>query len=221
MVVLKYKKKHGEWVKVGVAAKGEEGKAATVAVGSVVSVEPEVSAEVVNEGTENAAVFSFKIPKGNRGKAATVRVGTVITGEPGAEAEVTNSGTDTDAIFNFVIPRGESGGSSGGSTIASAVSIQDSKGEFTAQNVEDALSELKDETKYAMEQAYSGYFIADTTRYALYQCEDINMSQDGRTISLKKARYINPDDKSLVTADVVYDEIQMTIGNIAQLLSEI
>lgn len=46
---------------------GVPGEAATVSVGSVTTVEPEVPAAVVNRGTSHDAVFDFSIPRGDAG----------------------------------------------------------------------------------------------------------------------------------------------------------
>lgn len=46
---------------------GVPGEAATVSVGSVTTVEPEVPAAVVNSGTSHDAVFDFSIPRGDAG----------------------------------------------------------------------------------------------------------------------------------------------------------
>ena len=46
---------------------GADGKAATINVGTVTSLEPGSQPTVVNAGTENAAVFNFGIPKGEKG----------------------------------------------------------------------------------------------------------------------------------------------------------
>ena len=105
-------------------ATGADGKAATINVGSVTSLEPGSQPTVVNAGTENAAVFNFGIPKGEKGdtgaqgnpgsagadgKAATINVGTVTSLEPGSQPTVVNAGTENAAVFNFGIPKGEKG----------------------------------------------------------------------------------------------------------------
>lgn len=88
---------------------GDEGKAATIRVGTVSKGD---AAKVVNSGTENEAVFDFTLPngdKGDAGTAATIEIGTVTTGEPGTDAIVENVGTPTNARLNITIPRGEKG----------------------------------------------------------------------------------------------------------------
>lgn len=94
---------------------GDPGAAATIALGTVSTGAPGSNAQVINTGTNNAAVFNFTIPrgdagaKGENGTAATVSIGTVTTGAAGSDATITNSGTNTQAVFNFTIPRGDKG----------------------------------------------------------------------------------------------------------------
>lgn len=51
--------------------KGDTGDAATIQVGSVTTVPYGQTANVVNSGTENAAVFDFTIPQGRPGQQVT------------------------------------------------------------------------------------------------------------------------------------------------------
>lgn len=51
------------------------GSAATVTIGTVETVAPNIPAEVTNSGDSSAAVFNFKIPKGERGDAGDVMEG--------------------------------------------------------------------------------------------------------------------------------------------------
>lgn len=51
-------------------APGKDGAAATVAVGTVTTGEPDTPASVTNSGTANAAVLDFVIPKGEKGESA-------------------------------------------------------------------------------------------------------------------------------------------------------
>ena len=94
---------------------GDPGAAATIALGTVSTGAPGSNAQVINTGTNNAAVFNFTIPrgdagaKGDNGTGATVSVGTVTTGAAGSNATITNSGTNTQAVFDFTIPRGDKG----------------------------------------------------------------------------------------------------------------
>ncbi|MBQ9631430.1 MAG: hypothetical protein IJV04_00730 [Lachnospiraceae bacterium] len=50
--------------------KGQDGQAATIAVGTVTTGAAGSSASVTNSGTQNAAVFDFVIPKGDNGFGA-------------------------------------------------------------------------------------------------------------------------------------------------------
>ena len=52
-------------------AKGDQGDAATIQVGSVTTVPYGQTANVVNSGTEQAAVFDFTIPQGRPGQQTT------------------------------------------------------------------------------------------------------------------------------------------------------
>lgn len=52
-------------------AKGDTGEAATIQVGSVTTVPYGQTANVVNSGTEQAAVFDFTIPQGRPGQQTT------------------------------------------------------------------------------------------------------------------------------------------------------
>lgn len=54
--------------KPGRGAKGENGKAATIKIGAVVTGEPGTQAEVSNVGTAGEVILNFKIPKGDRGE---------------------------------------------------------------------------------------------------------------------------------------------------------
>lgn len=70
-----YSKASGNWVKIGnikgttgpTGAPGTNGKAATVSVGTVTTLQPGQPATVNNSGTENAAVLNFGIPQGQSG----------------------------------------------------------------------------------------------------------------------------------------------------------
>lgn len=48
---------------------GKDGAAATVAIGTVTTGEPDAPASVTNSGTQNAAVLDFVIPKGEKGES--------------------------------------------------------------------------------------------------------------------------------------------------------
>ena len=60
----------------GSGEKGEDGKAATIQVGTTTTGAPGSEAKVTNVGTENAAVLNFEIPEGEKGEDGTgVEVG--------------------------------------------------------------------------------------------------------------------------------------------------
>lgn len=94
---------------------GEPGKAASIAIGTVVSIPFGSDAEVVNTGTATDAILSFKLPVGDtgltgpKGDAATIKVGNVTTVDSSAEAEVINSGTGNDVVLDFKLPKGATG----------------------------------------------------------------------------------------------------------------
>lgn len=90
---------------------GNDGKSATIKIGSTTTTLPGSQAKVVNVGDETSAQLEFYIPagkKGDQGITPTVNIGTV---EAGDYANVTNSGTTSDVILNFVVPRGPKGDS--------------------------------------------------------------------------------------------------------------
>ena len=118
---------------------GADGKAATIQIGRAIASAPGSDPQVMNTGTENAAVLNFILPRGEQGPqgpagadgqdgeqgpkgdpgpagadgepgaAATITVGSTTTGAAGTQASVTNSGTKYAAVLNFTIPRGEQG----------------------------------------------------------------------------------------------------------------
>ena len=99
-------------------ADGNDGQAATIAVGTTTTGAAGTNASVTNSGTSSAAVFNFTIPRGdtgaagadgNDGAAATITVGSTTTGAAGTSASVTNSGTSSAAILDFTIPKGQDG----------------------------------------------------------------------------------------------------------------
>jgi microcystin-dependent protein len=83
---------------------GPQGDAATLSVGTVTVVDPNVSPDVVNSGTTGEAVLDFDLPR-----APAFSVGTVSTGDPGSSAAVVNSGTGGDVVLDFSIPEGQQG----------------------------------------------------------------------------------------------------------------
>jgi hypothetical protein len=83
---------------------GPSGDAATVDVGTVTVVNPDVPPDVVNSGTTADAVLDFDLPR-----AAAVSVGTTTTVGPADPAAVTDSGVDGDVVLDFDIPQGVQG----------------------------------------------------------------------------------------------------------------
>jgi hypothetical protein len=83
---------------------GPTGDAATVDVGTVTVVNPDLPPDVVNSGTTADAVLDFDLPR-----AAAVSVGTTTTVGPADPAAVTDSGTDGDVVLDFDIPQGVQG----------------------------------------------------------------------------------------------------------------
>lgn len=96
------------WTDIG-PIRGPKGDAATLAVGTVETVEPGAPAAVVNSGTAGAAVFNFEIPQGVPGLAATVSIGEVNKVGPDVPARVENAGTSQAAVLDFDIPEGDKG----------------------------------------------------------------------------------------------------------------
>jgi len=92
----------GEWSASIALVVGPEGKAATVAVGTITALNYGNSPTVTNSGNSNAAVLNFGVVSG---KAATVNVGTATLAEYGTAFSVTNSGTTSDAVLNVVMPK--------------------------------------------------------------------------------------------------------------------
>jgi len=87
-----------------VVQKGDKGDAAaTVNVGTTITLAPGNPASVTNSGNTSDAVFNFSIPSG---PAATITVGTVEDVIYGNPPTVTNSGDTSEAVFDFEIPAG-------------------------------------------------------------------------------------------------------------------
>lgn len=125
--------------------KGDDGKAATIAIGTVTSgTVPAVD----NVGTPTDAIFSFVLPKGDSGNAATIEVGSVTSGDV---PSVTNAGTTSAARFNFVLPKGDKGDTGQGINIL---------GEY------DTLSDL--ETAHPTGYAGNAYMVGTTNPKDLY-----------------------------------------------------
>lgn len=87
-----------QWVD---ASTGPAGAAAALTLGTVTTVNPNVSPSITNSGTASNAIYDFSLPR-----AASVTLGTTSTLSPGSSATLTNTGTNGDAILNFGIPRG-------------------------------------------------------------------------------------------------------------------
>jgi hypothetical protein len=94
--------------------KGDDGKSATIKIGTVLSGD---TASVVNVGSDIEAILNFILPKGkpgdngesikgDTGATPTIKVGSVTVGDT---LSITNSGTDSAVVLDFVIPRGEKG----------------------------------------------------------------------------------------------------------------
>jgi N-acetylneuraminic acid mutarotase len=109
---------HEPRLEIVLASDGPAGAAATIQVGSTITLGPGGQASVTNTGTPNAAVLNFSIPQGpagangqtgSAGQTATVQVGTTMTVPAGTPASVLNGGTQNAAVLNFLIPQGPSG----------------------------------------------------------------------------------------------------------------
>ena len=102
-------------------------------------------------------------PAGENGTTPNIQIGNVMTVPSNQQATVSRRGTDENPIFDFSIPKGEDGLTTSvsiGSTrythqdgnitlpdfsTARSIGIADSNDLFTATNVEDALTELRQE----------------------------------------------------------------------------
>ena len=70
---------------------GADGKAATITVGQVTTVDPDANASVVNTGTETNASFDFSIPKGKSG----------TDGSDGYSPTIVENAENTDGIYKL------------------------------------------------------------------------------------------------------------------------
>ena len=78
---------------------GVDGSAATIQIGSVETVDSSADANVVNVGTENAAVLNFSIPRGEQGIQGEQGYSPVAYVSPiqgGARIHIADSQTETD-----------------------------------------------------------------------------------------------------------------------------
>lgn len=73
--------------------KGDKGDAATIEVGSVITLDAGQSAQVINRGTSSAAILDFRIPKGDKGDVGSkgTKGDTGDQGPAGIITEVTAS----------------------------------------------------------------------------------------------------------------------------------
>lgn len=74
---------------------GHDGKAATIRVGTVTTGKPGEAATVTNIGTENDAVFNFKIPRGETGHPGAAVFS--VKEDGGVEVEFFDEGDDANA----------------------------------------------------------------------------------------------------------------------------
>lgn len=98
-----------------------EAGGATVEAGSTTTLPAGQNAEVVNVGSDTAAIFNFKIPRGERGEDGQdgvdgtdgvtphFNIGTVETLDTGEEATASITGTDDEPVLNLGLPRGLTG----------------------------------------------------------------------------------------------------------------
>lgn len=104
---------NGDTVNVSIGGdSGGNGAAATLQVGSVVTLSATETASIVNSGTAYAAKLDFAIPRGftgntgPQGPITTLKIGTVVTG---SDAAATITGTGTTQSLNLVLPQGATG----------------------------------------------------------------------------------------------------------------
>jgi hypothetical protein len=79
--------------------KGEKGDSATISLGTVTTINPNISPSIQNVGNTNDAVLNFNIPR-----ASTISIGQVTTGDAGSAAGITNSGQNGDVVLDFQLP---------------------------------------------------------------------------------------------------------------------
>lgn len=120
--------------------KGDKGDTTqlTFKVGNTLTIEPELSADVENVGTDTNVILDFKIPRGFDGKdgekgeqgepgvCETITIDGTNTIEPAEEAEVIDNFNNNIHHLTFYIPKGEQGeqgpaGSGAGATALNAV----------------------------------------------------------------------------------------------------
>lgn len=76
---------------------GEDGQAATIAVGTVTTLQPNQSAYVTNVGTSSAAIFDIGIPQGQKGEAGSGS-GDMLAADYDPNSTVKNAGGITDYV---------------------------------------------------------------------------------------------------------------------------
>ncbi|MEG1520783.1 MAG: hypothetical protein RR458_07315, partial [Clostridia bacterium] len=98
-------------------AKGDSGNAATLAVGTVKTIEPNLPAKVINVGTTAEAIFNFEIPQGKAGTGngnTTVFVNKVETARVDVtsdiQTQINTKANKTTSVAVALISSGWSGG---------------------------------------------------------------------------------------------------------------
>lgn len=112
----------GETGDVGATgSEGPKGRAATLKIGNVVTVDAGQAAVVTNTGTENDAVFDITLPRGAKGdtgltgpagqdgRSSIVKVDSTVTLPPDQPALVENVGDDKTVKLKISIPQGKTG----------------------------------------------------------------------------------------------------------------
>jgi hypothetical protein len=90
-----------QWVEV-INTQGQQGDAATIAIGTVTTVGPGIPASITNSGSSGAAVLDFLIPRGSQISLASPQP---ASRNPNQPPLITNTGTNGDVVLNFAIPR--------------------------------------------------------------------------------------------------------------------
>lgn len=148
------------------ARRGDQGRVATISVGTTVAgVDPD-DASVTNSGTPQDAVFNFVLPSG---QAATIAVGDVITSE--LAPSVINSGTEKDAIFDFNLPKGDKGDT--GDTTGVARGSSTFMGDSTVRTIAHGLGFVPSFVYIMQSQNPAGYlgetwYTTDNTNLYIY-----------------------------------------------------
>ena len=91
---------------------GPQGPAGTITIGTITTVSASTPAEVVNVGTESAAILNMTLPRGvdgiigGPGPSNILSIGTV---EEGGSASATITGSSPAQVLNLVLPQGPEG----------------------------------------------------------------------------------------------------------------